>query len=852
VGNCLLAQPAVIGQDDCMPHLSLTHSEATARATAVSDLSYELEVDLSGDEKFFRSVTTVRFGIEPGSSTFLEVRPHDLVEVRVNGARVQAEISEGRLALTELAAANEVVVTADFAYSHSSEGMHRFADPADGAVYVYAQPSITDAPCFMAAFDQPDLKAPVKLTVIADKGWLVRANGSGRQTEPGRWEFEPTKPIATYLITLVAGPFAEVRDAHDGIELSVLSRKSYAQILERDAAEILTATKACFDRFHELFGIRYPFGKYDQAFVPEFSWGAMEFPGLIVFRDEYLFRAAATDTERLERAAVIAHEMAHMWFGDLVTMRWWDDLWLNESFATYMGYRVTSEVTMWPQAWTRFGANRKIWGYAADQRPSTHPVAPQEVADTDAAYANFDGISYAKGCSALRQLVALIGDEAFFSGLRAYFHKHAWGNATLADLLSALAESSGRDIQGWAKLWLRTPQVNTLRPLVTREADGTISSVVIEQSASADYPVLRPHRIGVGWLDEHGQWQRTEAEVTGASTPVPALAGVKAQGLLLNDGDLTFAKVRLDDQTRAGLAELIKAHPDSLSRTLMWASAWDSTRDAEWPATEFLALLEAALPAETDVTIIESVMQLARAVAVPQFLPPSGYEAGLAQVSRTAKVIVDGSVAGSTRQLAGLRALIGTTSEVPWLRGLLDGEAVPEGIKIDADLRWAALTRLAVLGEVSEAEIDAELAQDNSARGAESAVRCRASRPDPAAKDAAFDILIREQGLSNRMVEAAGAGFWRPEHAELTGSYVERFFTGLPRSEGRSGDMLATVAGAGYPAVVVTPDTVNLADQALAGELHPLLRRALVDATDDLRRALLAQRAGAGGKEAES
>jgi aminopeptidase N len=799
-----------------MSHRSLTHAEATARAAVVRKLSYALEIDLTSPETF-RTTTTLRFAAAPGASTFVECRPERLVSVSVNGSEIDAALDEGRLPLTGLEAENTVVVTAEYAYTHSSDGMHRFEDPADGATYIYAQPSITDAPRFMAAFDQPDLKAPITLSVHADPSWLVRANTAGTQPEPGRWEFEETKPIATYLITMVAGPMVEVRDEHDGIPLAVLARRSYGDVLERDAAEIFEVTKACFDRYHELFGIRYPFGKYDQIFVPEFSWGAMEFPGCVVFRDEYLFRAAVTETERLERAAVIAHEMAHMWFGDLVTMRWWDDLWLNESFATYMGYRLTAEVTRWPQAWTRFGVSRKAWGYAADQRPSTHPVAPARVVDTDDAFNNFDGISYAKGCSALRQLVAWIGDDAFFGGLRNYFEKHAWGNAALADLLGALSESSGRDIEAWAQVWLRTPGVNTLRPV----AGG------IEQ---AGLP-LRPHRIGVRRLSSG---ERAEIEVAEGFTPL-ADGGA---GLLLNSGDLTFAKVRVDDDTRARLGELLRGQPDALERAVMWNSAWDSTRDGEWPAQEFVALVAAALPAEEDVTVVESVFSFARTYAVPRFLTPQDYPAGLSTLAETALSIVEGSAPGGTRQLAGARGFVSTTTDAGLLRGWLSETAVPQGLLIDAELRWSILCRLAVLGDVTEAEIDAELARDNSGRAPYEANRARASRPDPAAKARAFDMLVTEQGLSNRLVEFAGYGMWQPEHAALTESYVERFFAELPVSQGRSGDLLRQIGHSGYPVYAVSENTLAAARRCLSGELHPQLRRALADETDDLRRAL--------------
>jgi aminopeptidase N len=512
--------------------------------------------------------------------------------------------------------------------------------------------------------------------------------------------------------------------------------------------------------------------------------------------------------------------MAHMWFGNLVTMRWWDDLWLNESFATYMGYRLTDEVTRW-RSWTRFGVGRKTWGYAADQRPSTHPVAPSGVVDTDDAFNNFDGISYAKGCSALRQLVAWIGDDAFFGGLRSYFDKHAWGNANLADLLGALSEASGRDIDAWAQLWLRSPGVNTLRPV----PGG------IEQTGSP----LRPHRIGVRRLADG---ERTEIEVAGAFTALPEAD----QGVLLNSGDLTFAKVRVDDATRASFAQLLGAQGDSLERAVMWNTAWDSARDGEWPAAEFVALVEAALPNEPEVTIVDSVFNLARGIAVPRMLMPDAYDDGMAALARAALSIVEGSEPGGTRQLAGARGFVSATTDAALLRGWLDETGVPQGLVIDADLRWSILCRLAVLGAVDGADIEAELVRDNSGRGQQEATRAHASLPDPAAKARAFDMLITEQGLSNRIIEYAGYGLWQPEHAALTESYVERFFTEVPLSP-RSGDFLRMIGHAGYPIYAVSENTLAAAERALAGDLHPQLRRSLVDETDDLRRALKAREA---------
>ncbi|MEV6968532.1 aminopeptidase N [Hamadaea sp. NPDC051192] len=810
---------------------SLTYDEAKTRVGVVRDLSYELDFDLTSTESF-RTTTVVRFGVdEPGAETFLELRPTRLISATLNGAPLTA-YADGRLPLTGLAARNEVVVLAEYAYSHVGEGLHRFVDPADGEAYVYAQPSIAEAPRFMACFDQPDLKAPITIRATADPSWIVRSNAAGVQTEPGRWEFEQTKPVGTYLITIIGGPYAELRDEHDGIPLALYARKSYTEALAENAPELFELTKQCLDRYHELFGIRLPFGKYEQAFVPEFTWGAMEFPGLVVFRDEYIYRSAVTDTERSRRASIVAHEMAHMWFGDLVTMRWWDDIWLNESFATYMGYRVTAEATRYTDAWADFASERKIWGYGADQRPSTHPVAPVFVADTESAFANFDGISYAKGCAALRQLVAWLGDDAFFAGLRAHFDKHAWGNATLDDLLASLSEASGRDLSGWADKWLRSPQVNTLRPVLTE------NGFAVEQTAPAAYPTLRPHRIGISWTEPAtGVRKRIETDVDGPVTEVAALHGVTMEDVLLNDGDLTFAKVRF--ARGADLARLLGQLTSPLDRAVVWGAIWDAVRDGEVPAMDFLDLIRSSLAAETHVGVAEHILGFARGIAISRFLPVGQRAAGQAAVNDACEAILAQAAPGGSLQLAAFRTLISGTPAGP-VRAWLAGRDLPEGLAVDDEVRWSMLLRLAVLGDLTEAELDAEQSRDGTARGAVEAARCRAARPDAAAKATAFEQIVRDRELSNRMLEAIGQGFWRAEHWELTDEYVERYFTELPASqEWRSGYLLATLGGAAYPVTAAYASTVEQAERMLAQPgLNTQFARAIADSTDDLRRAV--------------
>jgi aminopeptidase N len=846
---------------------SLTQREAQARAALLSIRGYEVDFDLRGGPEAFRSTTTIRFrATAPGADTFVEVRPLALHAARLNGRALDpGALADGRLRLTDLRAENELVVEAEFPYSRASEGMHRFVDPADGEVYVYAQPSITQAPAFMACFDQPDLKAPVTLRVSADPAWRVRGNGEGARVAPGRWEFAPTPPIATYLVTMAAGPYHEIRSTHDGIPLGLYARASLAEHLDREAPELFEITTACLDRFHQLFGVRYPFGGYDQVFAPEFSWGAMEFPGCVLVRDELVFRSAVTDSERERRAVLLAHEMAHMWFGDLVTMRWWDDLWLNESFADYLGWRVVAEATRWRGAWTSYSVVRKTWGYIADQRPSTHPVAATDVPDTAAALANFDGISYAKGSAVLRQLVSWLGDEAFLAGLRAYFDAHAYGNAALADLLAALSRASGRDLTGWARAWLRQPRVDTLRPELRVDAEGRYEAVHILQIPPAADPVTdgpardragslspRPHRIMVGVYDlaDDAVVRRARVQVDldperdRGRTAVPELAGTTAGALLLvNDEDLTYAKLRLTDP--AGAARLLPRVADPLARALVWTGAWDACRDGELPADRLVALAAAALPAESHPAVFEAMLRVTVDTAIDRYLPPADRPAGYAVVAAACREVLARAEPGGGRQLAAARGLVRCAgpADVEWLAGWLAGAGAPPGLAVDADLRWAVLLRLAVLGAADEARIAAEQRRDRTARGVQEATRCRAACPDPAAKAQAWRLVTTDRELSNRIVVAAANGFWQPGQAALTAPYVSRYFEEIGATAGwRSEQLLAAVTWAAFPSYAVEPATLAAARARLArDDLHPIVRREMVDATDDLRRALTAR-----------
>ncbi|MGI5245001.1 aminopeptidase N [Dactylosporangium sp. CA-139066] len=798
---------------------SLTRIEAVLRAQALRVRSYAVELDLTGDDEFV-SRTVVEFAsTEPVS--FIEVKGATTVRAALNGAPVAAPAGN-RLVLDGLAAENRLEVEFAAPYSRNGEGLHRFTDPEDGEVYLYGQAPLDDAQRMFACFDQPDLKAPITLTVLAPPKWLVRANAPVASAADGRWTFEPTPPLAPYLFSLLAGPWHRLEAEHDGIPLGLLCRRSLAESLDADAEELFEATAAGFDRYHELFGMRYPFGKYDQAFVPEFSGGAVENPGLVNYREEFLFRARVTGAERHRRFVVMLHEMAHMWFGNLATLRWWDDVWLNEAFAEYMGWRVAAETGRHPTAAADFAIWRERWGHLADERPSTHPVAPDGVADTAVAVQNFDGISYAKGAAALRQLSVHLGDDVFLAGLREYFRRYRFGNAALTDFLAVIGDAAGRDLTGWAELWLRSSGANTLRPVPSR-GDG----LMIEQTGRP----LRPHRLTASAYASDGSVLRVPFDIDGPQTTIPGLSAAPAGTvLLLNDGDETYAKIRFDPFSRAALPAVLPDLDDPLARAVVWSGVMDAVRDREIPPSEFLALLVAALPTEREEAVFDEVLAFARDGLARRGLVPF---TPLAEVCAHA---LAAAAPGTGRQLAAARALVSVADApgVPLLAGWLDGSQTPDGLVVDADLRWALLRRMAALGAAGEAEIAAEERRDPSAKGLEAAAACRAALPTPEAKSAAWTTLVHDP--NPRLAMANAGAFWQPGQEALTDPFVERYFTDAAAMlEGRYSLAGLNVVRWSFPQY--SARALPLAEALLSTpDLDPRLRREVADGADELRR----------------
>ncbi|WP_180687498.1 aminopeptidase N [Streptomyces gossypiisoli] len=818
----------------------LTRDEAQTRAQLIDVRHYRIDLDLTTGDETFDSRTVIGFTARTDADTFVELKPAELRSVTLDGQPLDPETLDGnRLPLKNLTAGDhELRVDAAMRYSRTGEGMHRFTDPTDGESYVYTQLFLDDVQRVFAAFDQPDLKAVFELSVKAPEGWTVLANGITEHTD-GVWKAAPTPLISTYLVAVAAGPWHSVRTEHRGLPFGIHCRRSLAPYLDADADEILDVTRACFDRYHEKFEEPYPFDSYDQAFVPEFNAGAMENPGLVTFRDEFVYRSAVTDTERQTRAMVIAHEMAHMWFGDLVTLQWWDDIWLNESFAEYMGYQTLSEATRFTGTWTEFGVARKGWGYDADQRPSTHPVAPDAVPDTASALLNFDGISYAKGASALRQLVTWLGEKDFLAGINTHFTRHRFGNATLADFIDSLAATTERDVHAWADAWLRTTGVDTLTPRVTTGDNGTCTLTV-------DHTGSRPHRIAVGLYDQDlgDEGRLTLRARLDLDVPHPDghPIGKRPALLLLNDGDLTYAKVRFDPRSFQTVREELSGLPDPLTRAVVWNALRDAVRDAELPPTAYLETARAHLPHESDLALVQGVLGFATRQITDRYLTPEERPAALSTLSALCRDLLrrteDGDNPGL--RLLAVRHFIDVAAHPDTIAAWLADGIVPGGPELDPELRWRILGRLAVLGATDDTAIAAELDRDPSATGQEGAARCRAALPDPRAKQTAWEAMFAHDELSNYLFTATAQGFWQPEQAELVREYVPRYYEDAVALAARRGPAMAEAAGRwAFPAHAVDTENLRLGEECLSDtEPTPALRRKLTDQLDDLARAL--------------
>jgi aminopeptidase N len=846
-----------------MPGTNLTRDEAATRASLLDVTSYTVDLDLMSatrpDQGTFGSVTTLEFTCrEPGSSTFADlVAPH-VREITLNGRSLDpaTAYADSRIALEDLEATNTLVVAADCAYSNTGEGLHRFVDPADDRVYLYSQFEVPDARRVFTTFEQPDLKAVFTFKVTAPSHWVVVSNAATPEpVDAGDgasvWSFPTTKRMSTYITAIVAGEYHGEFDTYEGkfgtIPLGHYCRQSLKEHM--DTAALVELTKQSFAWFEEQFDYPYPFGKYDQLYVPEYNAGAMENAGCVTLRDEYLPRSRQARSFFEFRASVITHEMAHMWFGDLVTMKWWDDLWLNESFAEWACYWCEANATEFADAWTGFANARKQTGYRADQLPSTHPIAADNV-DLHAVEVNFDMITYAKGASVLKQLVAWVGIDPFLEGLRAYFKEWEYGNPEFKDLLATLEKSSGRELEGWAQEWLQTAGVNTLAPSFELDDDGSYASFAVAQTAHEDRPTLRRHRLGIGLYDESGDGRLVrrdyvEIDVEGDSTDVPELVGVKQPALLLlNDEDHAYAKIRLDEQSLATAISSLSTFEDSLPRALVWGAAWDMTRDGEMRTRDWTELVLANIGQESDAWAVTRLPS-STALAVNFYSDPSHraelrarWESGLRELLLAAEP-------GSDHQLTFARSYAGAAhhdAALDELIGLLDGSFTVEGLAIDQDMRWVLITALARAGRFGDAEIDAELEVDKTISGQEQAAAARASQPTAEAKQAAWDAIL-DPVTPNETAREIAFSIFRFGQEDVLQPYLEKFLTAAETMVDVLGfHKASTVLEYCFPIALGSAATLARVDEWLADNQAPKqAQRYIGEARAEIARALTAR-----------
>jgi aminopeptidase N len=841
-----------------VPGENLTKIEALTRSRLITVKNYDIEIDLRevASSETFHTQAVVTFLAEPGESSFIDAIAHTVHRVVLNGKDLPvAEVfQDSRIALSGLKADNTLQIDADFVYTNSGEGLHRFVDPVDQEIYLYTQFEVPDSRRVFPVFEQPDLKATFRFTVHAPSHWEVVSNQPTPAAEPvlngSTWNFTATPRISSYITAVVAGPYVVVRDelvssSGKTIPLGVFSRKSLSQYLDTDY--IIDITRKGFEYFESRFGVPYPFEKYDQLFVPEFNAGAMENAGAVTFTESYVFRSHVSDAVRERRVVTILHELAHMWFGDLVTMRWWNDLWLNESFAEWASTIATAEATEWTEAWTTFQAMEKSWAYRQDQLPSTHPIVAN-IRDIEDVQVNFDGITYAKGGSVLKQLVAWVGEDAFFRGVHNYFVKHQWSNATLADFLEELEDTSGRKLRGWSELWLETAGVNTLYPEISVDDSGVITSFQIRQTAPVEWPTLRPHRLAVGFYNpgEDGILQRvwrTELDIDGELSEVSeALGQVRPELILINDDDLAYAKIRLDEHSRAAAIRGLSRIASPLARALIWGSLWDSTRDAETPPQEFIELVLGNIASESESTTIRTALGQLSLVA-RNYVTPERRSEVLEHVATRLWDLASSAATGSDSQFQLVKAyamLASTTEHADILRSLLEGRISLAGLVIDTDLSWELLAGLALVGAADKAEIEAALAKDNTSNGQQAAARARSLIPTTENKRAVFTELVTSPDTPNAIVRSLTLGYDLAHDPSALEPLVDDYFSMLENMWNERTYKIAEYLAEGlYPSSLVSEDLVRKSRQWL--ESHPsipALRRIVEENLAGVERSL--------------
>ncbi|MFT4148210.1 MAG: aminopeptidase N [Micrococcaceae bacterium] len=846
-----------------MPGMNLTRQEAQERAEIVTKVhSYDVNLDLTQGDKTFLSDTTVKFSALPGKSTFIDAITDKVHSVTLNGKELNVDkvVEDNvRILLPKLEKENELHVVGDFIYTHSGEGLHRAVDPADNEVYVYTQFEVPDSRRMYTVFEQPDLKSQFTFTAIVPDHWKVISNAPTPKAKKlgdgkAKWSFAQTQIMSSYVTALVAGPYQSTHDeltssSGKTIPLSIYARKSMFGYI--DTAHLFKITKQGFAFYEKNFKTPYPFESYDQVFVPDFNAGAMENAGCVTYRDDYVFRSKVSDAVLERRDLTFLHELAHMWFGDLVTMRWWNDLWLNESFAEFMSTFCSVHGTQWEEAWTTFSIMEKTWAYRQDQLSSTHPIMA-EIRDLDDIQVNFDGITYAKGASVLKQLVAWVGLDEFMAGIVEYFKKHAWGNTELPDLMTELEKASSRNLDEWTKKWLETAGVNILSPVV--KTDGKkITSFTIEQSNEEYCETLRPHRIGLGFYNLKGDKvirdEYFEGDVDGKSIEIDEVVGKNRPNfILLNDKDFAYAKIFFDDESMKFIEDNIAKFEDSLARAVIWSNVWEMVRSQKFSSLKFIDMFIENISTEDQSNILMILLRQV-STAVDFYVPEDKIKETRAKVADALFKLMHDAEPGSDAQFQFAQNFISyaeSDKHLAYIKDLRSGKEKLEGLNIDTDLDWSLLFALIAGGAAGEKDIVAAAEKDKTTLGNAKEAYARAAIPTAKAKKAAWKELTENEDLSNTMLEYTGGGFARANDIELLKPYIDPYFEIIKDIwENRSHEIGQYIIDLGYPASAVSKETLAKTDAWLKANTDAPagLIRHIQEARDSMARALKVRQA---------
>lgn len=845
-----------------MPGQNLTLQEAEKRSSQIDVESYNITLDLTQGDEVFSSKTIIKFNSKTTEPTFIDLIAKNVKSVILNGENLDIECyKDSRIHLDKILKKNEVIIDANCFYMHTGEGLHRFVDKADNQAYVYTQFEVADCRRMFAVFEQPDIKSKFTFTVTTPKNWVAFSNSSTPEPVENEkshtFNFEQTQKISSYITALVAGPYkgktGELTSS-DGrrIPLGVYCRASMVEYL--DADEIMDITKIGFKFYEQIFSTPYPFDKYDQIFVPEFNNGAMENAGCVTYRDEYIFRSKPIEAKVERRAITILHELAHMWFGDLVTMKWWNDLWLNESFAEFMCTLCADEATRW-NSWTTFNSMEKNWAYRQDQLPSTHPIAAN-IRDLEDVEVNFDGITYAKGASVLRQLVAYVGREQFFEGIRVYFNKYKWKNTKLSDLLYELEKTSGRDLSNWTKVWLEESGVNLMKPIFETDAEDNILSFIIKQEAFSKGSSIRPHRLVVSGYnlvnDKMEKTIRVELDVKDENTEIVDFVGKKRPDIvLINDEDLTYSKVRMDNKSLDFAIKNIDKFTQTLPRTLILANAWDMLRDGEFKPTNYVKLAMLALEVETDSSAVRMLLNQINA-CLYNYMAVENRDILQNEVFEFLKNKVQISKNKPDFQLQCVRSLTSIAQnkkQYDFLYELLNEKTHIDGVIIDHDLRWQLVIALSEGGYIDANDIKTELNNDNTVTGNQNAQCALASIPTSESKTAVWNRIMNDYSIPNDTLNSMMDGFVNVTDRSLIVSYYDEYFEKLEEIwENRTVAVACSIIETLFPIMLtgmgLSCDPIQCAEKWLNDKKQaaPALRRVIIECLDDAKRVQIAQK----------